>query len=161
MARTPDRTRVFRRGAAVGVGLLVAGGGLIIATRPGFDVLTYWHHPPALAVGIMGIVLVWLALCDAVSRIDWIDRRLGVVYGWSHRVIAMYFTHWVIVGWGVGLVGFHALDLPSVVAAMAAVVVLTSLLSRFAVRLEARPWFRPRHGTEATEVGVELEVARA
>jgi uncharacterized membrane protein len=160
IARAPDRTRVFRRGAAVGIGLLVAGGVLIIATRPGFDVVTYWHQPPALAVAIMGIVLVWLAFCDAVSRIEWIDRRLGVIYGWSHRVIAMYFTHWVIVGWGVGLVGFHALDLPQVLVAMAAVVVLTSYVSRFAIRLEAIPQRRRSHGG-VSELGVELEVAGA
>jgi uncharacterized membrane protein len=160
IARNPNRTRVFRRGAAVGVGLLVLGVVLIVATRPGFDVLTYWHQPPALAVAIMGIVLLWLALCDAVSRIEWIDRRLGVVYGWSHRVIAMYFTHWVIVGWGVGLVGFRGLDLPSVLIAMTAAVVLTHYLSRFAVRLEARPWLGGSR-RRASEVGVELEVASA
>jgi uncharacterized membrane protein len=161
IARTRDRTRVFRRGAAVGIGLLVAGGALIIATRPAFDVYTYWHQPPAFAIGIMGIVLVWLALCDAVTRIERIDKRLGVVYGWSDRVIAMYFTHWVIVGWGVGLVGFRGLDLPAVIVAMAATVVLTNYLSRFAVVLEASPWLRPSGGQRGTELGVEVEVARA
>lgn len=161
MARAPDRRRVFRRGAAIGVGLLAAGLALIVATRPGFDVVTYWHHPPALAVGIMGIVLIWLALCDAVTRIGWIDRRLSVVYGWSHRVIAMYFTHWVIVGWGVGLVGFRGLALGPVLVAIAAAVVLTHVLSRFAVRLEANPWLRRSPGGSPSEVAVELEVARA
>jgi uncharacterized membrane protein len=161
MARTPDRKRLFRRGAAVGVGLLAVGGVLILATRPGFDVFTYWRQPPALAVAIMGIVLVWLALCDAVTRSDWIDRRLGIVYGWSHRVIAMYFSHWVIVGWGAGVVGFRALGLVPVLVAMAVAVVLTSYLSRFAVRLEASPWLRRAPGSGASEVAVELETATA
>jgi hypothetical protein len=85
IARSPDRTRFFRRGALLGLGLLVVGGAMILATRPSFDVFTYWRQPPAFAVAIMGIVLVWLALCDAVTRIPSIDRRLGVVYGWSDR----------------------------------------------------------------------------
>jgi uncharacterized membrane protein len=160
MARTDDRRWLFRRGALIGVGLLAAGLGLVVATRPGFDVVTYWHHPPALAVGILGIVLVWLALCDVVTRVEWIDRRLTVVYGWSHRVIAMYFTHWIIVGWGVGIVGFHVLDLPQVLLAIAAAVLATSYLSRFAVRLEARPWFRGGHAP-ASEIAVDLEPATA
>jgi hypothetical protein len=161
VARSTDRTRVFRRGAAVGAGLLVAGGALIVATHPGFDVYTYWRQPPALAVGIMGIILVWLALCDAVTRIRTIDQRLGFVYGWSHRVIAMYFTHWVIVGWGVGLVGFRGLGIEQVLVAMAAAVVLTSYLSRFAVRLEASPWLRRAPGVGTSEVALELDaVAR-
>jgi hypothetical protein len=157
IARAPDRSRVFRRGALVGLALLVVGGILILATRPGFDVFTYWRQPPALAVAIMGIVLIWLALCDAVTRFAFIDDRLGIVYGWSGRVIAMYFAHWVIVGWGAGVVGFRALDLPSVLVAMTGAVVLTSYLSRFAVRLEANPWLRRAPRAATPELAVELE----
>jgi uncharacterized membrane protein len=159
IAGSADRTRFFRHAAVVGFGLLVTGGALIVATRPGFDVYTYWHQPPAFVIGIMGIILIWLALCEAVTRIDAIDQRLGVVYGWSHRVIAMYFTHWVIVGWGVGLVGFRGLGLGAVLVAMLVAVVLTSYLSRFAVHLEASPWLHRAHGGRTSEVAVEIEVA--
>jgi uncharacterized membrane protein len=160
IARASDRTRVFRLGATLGIGLLIIGVALILATRPSFDVFTYWRQPPAFVVAIMGIVLVWLALCHVVSRIEAIDRRLGIVYGWSDRVIAMYFTHWVLVGWGAGLVGFRALGLGPVLVAMAAAVVLTSVLSHAAVKLEANPWFRRASGGHGSEVAVEVEVAR-
>jgi uncharacterized membrane protein len=159
IARNPDRTRVFRRGAWLGLGLLVVGGGLLLVERPGFDVYTYWRQPLSFAVPIFGIVLVWLALCDWATRHRWVDRHLGVVYGWSHRVIAMYFTHWVIVGWGAGLVGFRALDLGPVLVAMAAAVVLTSYLSRFAVRLESSWWLRRTPGAGTSEVAVEIPAA--
>jgi hypothetical protein len=52
----------------------------------------------------------------------------------------MYFSHWIIVGWGVGLVGFRALELGPVLVAMAAAVVATSYASRYAVRLESSWW---------------------
>ncbi len=161
IARTTDRTRLFRRGAVVGIGLLLVGGALILLTHPGFDVYTYWRQPPAFPVAIMGVILVWLALCDAVTRLDAIDRRLTIVYGWSQRAIAMYFTHWVLVGWGAGIVGFRALGLWQVLVAMAAAVVLTSHLSRFAVKLEASPWLRRAPGAGGSEVAVEVEVAAA
>lgn len=161
IARAADRTRLFRRGAAVGIVLLLVGGALILATRPGFDVYTYWRQPPAFTIAIMGIILVWLALCDAVTRLGAIDRRLAVVYGWSDRVIAMYFTHWIIVGWGAGLVGFRALELVPVLVAMLAAVIATSYLSRFAVRLEASPWLRRAPGGGVSEVAVEVETAGA
>jgi len=115
----------------------------------------------ALYTAILGIILVWLALCDAVTRFDAVDRRLTAVYGWSRRVIAMYFRHWVIVGWGVGLVGFRTLDQPGVLVTMTAAVVLTTYLSRFAVRLEARPWLRGRAPSGTSEVAVEVEPATA
>ena len=148
IARAADRTAVFRRGAALGGVLIAAGLGLIDLQRPGFDVYTYWRQPASFAVAIFGVILVWLALCDMVTRRSAIDRRLRIVYGWSDRVIAMYFTHWVIVGWGVGLVGFRALGLGQVLVAMAAAVVATHYLSRLAVRLEANTWFQRRRISE-------------
>ena len=71
----------------------------------------------------------------------------------------MYFTHWIIVGWGIGLVGFRALGLGPVLLAMVAAVVATSYGSRFAVRLEASPWFRRAPGGRSSEVAVEIPVA--
>ena len=140
VAAAPDRTAIFRRGALLGITLLVAAAGLVVIEQPAFDVTTYWHEPLAFVVGILGIVLIWLALCDVVTRRAWIDRRLGIVYGWSGRVIPMYFTHWILVGWGIGLVGFRDLSLAAVLVAMAGAVVATSWLSRLAVRLETTPW---------------------
>ena len=147
IARAADRTIVFRRAAGLGIALIAAGIGLITVQRPNFDVFTYWRQPVSFVVSIFGIILVWLAACDLATRRPWLDRRLGIVYGWSRRVIAMYFTHWIIVGWGVGLVGFRDLGLGPLLAAMVAAVVATSYLSRFAVRLEASWWRRsPREG---------------
>jgi uncharacterized membrane protein len=151
IARAAEPTLVFRRAAMIGVALIVIGIGLILVQRPGFDVYTYWRQPASFAVAIFGVILVWLAACDLVTRRPAIDRRLGIVYGWSRRVIAMYFSHWIIVGWGVGLVGFRALDLGQVLVAMAAAVVATSYLSRYAVKLESSWWRRPG---EAAREGV-------
>jgi uncharacterized membrane protein len=140
VAAAPDRTAIFRRAALLGLALLVAAAGLIVIEQPAFDVTTYWREPLAFVVGILGIILLWLAACDVVTRQGWIDRRLGIVYGWSGRVIPMYFTHWILIGWGIGLVGFRDLGLGAVLVAMAAAVVATSWLSYLAVRLETSPW---------------------
>ncbi len=159
MARSSDRTALFRRGAATGLALLATGAGLILVQRPGFDVFTYWHQPVSFAVAIFGMILLWLALCDFATRRPRIDARLRILYGWSDRVIAIYFTHWIIVGWGVGVVGFRALELGPVLVAMAAAVVLTSYLSRFAVRLEASWWLRRGRQGESSEVAVAVPTA--
>jgi uncharacterized membrane protein len=139
VARSPDRAALFRRAGAVGVAIGLVGIGMIAIQRPGFDVYTYWRQPLSFIVAITGLVLVWLALCDVVTRRPWIDRRLGVVYGWSSRVVAMYFTHWILIGWGVGVVGFRVLGLEAVLVAMAVAVFLTARLSPIAHSLEATP----------------------
>jgi uncharacterized membrane protein len=142
----PARRRVFRRGALVGLGLCAAGAVLLVITNPLFDVATYWREPPAYIVGIFGIVLVWLAACDAITRVSWIERRLGLAYRWSARVIPMYFTHWLIVGWGIGIVGFRDLPLAAVLLAIPVAVASTHVLSRFAVGLETPGWLDRRLG---------------
>lgn len=157
MARSRDRGRLFGRAAIGGAVVLVLGLGLIALERPGFDVFTYWRMPISFAVAIVGLILVWLALGEAVTRIPAIDRRLGVVYGWSDRVIAMYFAHWIIVGCAIGLVGFRALDLPAVLLAMAAAVVVTHYGSRLAMRLESSWWERRQPGI-VRQRGSELAV---
>ena len=134
----------------------MVGGALIAVQRPSFDVFTYWRQPASFAVAIIGIILVWLALCDLATRRPRIDRWFGFFYGWSDRVIAIYFTHWIIVGWGVGLVGFRALALGPVLLAMAAAVVATSYLSRFAVKLETSWWLRRGTTRGSSEIAVEV-----
>jgi uncharacterized membrane protein len=157
MARAPDRAALFRHAAAVGAVLLAIGGVLIAIQRPSFDVFTYWRQPASFAVAIMGIILLWLALCDVATRRRRVDRASGFFYGWSDRVIAIYFTHWIIVGWGVGLVGFRALPLGLVLPAMAVAVVATSYLSRFAVKLETSWWLRRGATHGSSEVAVEIQ----
>ena len=139
LARAADRRRTFRLAGLLGVGLGLAGLVLLQIQRPAVDVSTYWREPLSYVLGITGVVLVWLGACDALTRIGWLDRRLGIVYGWSRRVIPMYFTHWVIVGWGVGVVGFRDLPLELVLPSMAVALVLTAKLSRIAVSLESTP----------------------
>lgn len=149
LARSSARNVVFRRGAAIGAGLCAVAAAWLAADPPTFDVSTYWRNPPVFLVGISGLVLVWLWLCDVAVRRVRPNDAFEVVYGWSGRVIGMYFTHWLVVGWGVGLVGFRRLELGPVLVAIVVVVALTSWISRpraetaFLGRFHA-PWQRPR-----------------
>jgi uncharacterized membrane protein len=140
VARAPDRTRVFRRGALVGLVLCAIGVGLFVVDPPSFDVNTYWRMPPSYFVAITGLVLVWLYGCDLAVRHVRENRIFDFLYGWSGRVIAIYFTHWVIVGWGVGIFGFRDQPLAGALFGIVVAIVATALLSRFAVGLETPRW---------------------
>ena len=137
-----DIRRLFRRAAVLGFGLIAVGIAMIAVQQPSFDVYTYWRQPWSFMVAIFGVILAWLAACDLVTRVPAIDRRLSIIYGWSDRVIAMYFSHWIIVGWGVAIVGFRDLALVPVLVAITGVVILTNYASKLAVRLESSPWFQ-------------------
>jgi uncharacterized membrane protein len=159
VARAQDRTRVFRVGALVGVGLCAAGIGLFVVSPPSFDVTTYWRMPPSYFVAITGLVLVWLYACDLIVRHVRENRVFGFLYGWSGRVIAIYFTHWLIVGWGVGIFGFRDQPLTGVLFGIVVAIVATTVLSRYAVGLETPRWLerlardRPRAAAEPSLAG--------
>ena len=140
VARSTDQPRVFRWGALLGVALCAAGVGLFVASPPAFDVDTYWRMPPAFFVAILGLVLVWLWACDLIVRHVRANRVFAFLYGWSANVIAIYFTHWLVVGWGVGVFGFRSQPLEGALIGIVAAIVATALLSRFAIGLETPRW---------------------
>jgi uncharacterized membrane protein len=143
MARASDgaaRVRVFRWSAALGLALCAAGIALFVISPPSFDVNTYWRMPPSYFVGITGLVLVWLFACDLAVRHVRENRVFTFLYGWSGRVIAIYFTHWIVVGWGVGVFGFRSQPLEGALFGIVVAIAATALLSRFAVGLETPRW---------------------
>jgi uncharacterized membrane protein len=151
------RARVFRLAALLGVALCGAGGALFVTDPPSFDVGTYWRMPPSYFVGITGLVLIWLWACDLVVRHVRANRVFAFLYGWSASVIAIYFTHWLVVGWGVGVFGFRSQPLPGALLGIVVAIAATALLSRFAVGLETPRWLErlatrraPAESTRAT-----------
>ena len=150
VARAPDRTRVFRLGALVGVALCAIGIALFAIAPPSFDVNTYWRMPPPYFVAITGLVLVWLWGCDLVVRHVRANRAFDFLYGWSANVIAIYFTHWLVVGWGVGLFGFRSQPLEGALLGIVVAIIATALLSRFAIGLETPRWLERRFGPRPT-----------
>ena len=135
-----DRLRVFRLGAGLGVALCAVGVALFVIDPPTFDVGTYWRMPPSYFIAITGLVLIWLWVCDLVVRSVRANRVFAFLYGWSASVIAIYFTHWLVVGWGVGIFGFRAQPLAGALLGIVIAIAATAFLSRFVVGLETPRW---------------------
>ena len=157
-ASATDRAALFRGGAVVGAGLVIVGAAIYAAAPAPLDVNTYWRMPPAYFVVITGLVLVWLWGCDLAVRHVPANRAFDFLYGWSGRVIAIYFTHWLIVGWGVGIFGFRSQPLAGALIGIVVAVVATALLSRFAVGLETPRWLERaarRGGTDPSLPALE------
>lgn len=130
LVRSGQRIR-FMRGAAV-AGLAVGGVGLaLMATVDPFTgVDDYWRQGPGPLLGMLGFIPVWLLACDLVVRRVPAAPVYRVLFGWSTRVTAMYCVHWILLAWGVGLVGRNALDLPGLAVASVVLLVLTDRITR-------------------------------
>jgi uncharacterized membrane protein len=135
LVRTPDRRAFVRRAGRIGVAVGLAGLALMLALDPVRSVDDYWRQGPATVAAIVGLGMAWLAACDiAVERIP-PNRVLDLLYGWSARVTSMYCIHWILIGWGVGIVGHRTLDLPAIVVATIVVILLTDRLTKAHPRL--------------------------
>ena len=161
LARATDRGRVFRWAALVGLALCAAGLALYTVDPPTFDVNTYWRMPPSYFVGILGLVLVWLAICDIAVRHVRANRVFAFLYGWSGSVIAIYFTHWLVVGWGVGIFGFRSQPLEGALLGIVVAIVATAVLSRFAIGLETPRWLERWAASRTPEPDASIPVPSA
>jgi uncharacterized membrane protein len=125
----PDRRRFVRRMGLVGLAVAAAGVAIIAVLHPSIAVEDYWRQRPGVLLAILGVVLAWLALADVVVSRVRPNAVFDRLYGWSGRVTAMYCIHWILIGWGVGLVGHRDLELPAALVAMGIVLVLTDRIT--------------------------------
>ena len=135
----PSPSEEIRRWAIAGLGLAVIGGLAVWIVKPGqIDADLFWAMPIWLYPGILGLMLPWLGLAD------WLARRFGgslparFLNFTGRRVTRIYVIHWMIVAWGIPVVGYLALSFWPMWAAIVAVVVLAHALAEASIRVEAR-----------------------
>lgn len=124
-----DRRQFVRRMGLAGLAVMAAGIATIAVAQTIVGIDSYWRQPLGVLLAILGLVLAWLALADVVVARVRPNPVFAQLYGWSHRVTSMYCIHWILIGWGVGLVGHRDLELPAVIAAMAIVLVLADRIT--------------------------------
>jgi len=101
-----DRNLLFRRAAGAGLMLLLLGTGIIL-TNPKFHFGDYFHTGPGGVVGMTGLVLTWVAVCHWLVQRVKANPVFKLLYFWSAQVTVMYCAHWIIIGWGVAIFGYH------------------------------------------------------
>lgn len=129
-----DRNLLFRRTAGAGLMLLLLGT-VIILTNPRFHLGDYFHSGPGGVVGMMGLVLTWVAVCQWLVQRVQANPLFKLLYFWSARVTTMYCAHWIIIGWGVTIFGYHKQEWPAILLLMIAVLALADQATRVWGRL--------------------------
>ena len=125
---------LFRRAALAGLALLLSGTLLIFSDRT-YHAGEYWRLGPGAVLAITGFVPGWLAMCHWLVKRVRANPIFNLFYVWSARLTPFYVIHWIIIGWGAGLVGYETQDVPMIIPLMAAVTVLTDLATRLWLRL--------------------------
>ena len=149
--RGPADAAIARWGVGGALVALVGGAVLARDLPAAIGVAWYWEMPPALALAVAGTVLAWIAASDRVVRLAGETAPLRLLATWGRRTTRIYVTHWPIVAWGVGLVGFRTLDGPASVIAIGAVLVATHLGAAASYRIAPAAGVARKTGTQAAE----------
>jgi hypothetical protein len=138
----------IRRWAIAGLGLAAIGVVAVWIVQPGLiDADLFWAMPIWLYPGILGLMLPWLGLSDILARRfreSMVVRFLDLT---GRRVTRIYVIHWMIVAWGIAVVGYLALSFAQMWVAIVVVATLAHLLAEASIRVEA-----PLHRVASAQV---------
>jgi uncharacterized membrane protein len=129
LAASADRDALFRRAAGAGAMLLLTGG-LLILNRPAFHLGDYFHSGPGAVMAFTGFALLWLAACHWLVTHVRANAFFRLCSYWSTHITLFYSIHWIIIGWGAGLLGHSQHSIPMLIVLTGAVIVLTDDLIR-------------------------------
>jgi len=117
-----NNKKAFNITLLAGISLLIVGR-LIIELNPEYHIADKMRHGPGLLVLMTGIVFIWLWLFNLLTLIIKPNIGFSLLYFWSKHVTAMYFIHWLFVGWGLMLFGAEQLALPALLLWMLTVAI--------------------------------------
>ena len=93
---------------------------------------------PIIVAWITGFVLCWTGICHLVTSVVPANPVFRLLYTWSKNVTAFYFIQWLLIYWGVAVVGFRKCSLLGTVLSMAVVIALTDRVTRLWARWRRR-----------------------
>ncbi len=113
--RDYDYRAVFSRIMPVGIACAIVGGGLCL-WAPAYHWGDFFHLGPGGVIYLLGVNLVLLHLIhrlverhqgEHATRAAWWFRLLSYA---SARVTSLYVIQWVLIAWGMGIIGFQTLS---------------------------------------------------
>jgi hypothetical protein len=129
LIRAKDKNIFYRVMFTIGLCLLILGS-IIGLTNLDFHLGDYYRHAIGSHLWMTGFVLVWWSLLYfGIQRFTLPESIHNRIVFWSKNVTALYFIHWVIIGWGVLLLGYESAALPVVILLMAVFTILSDRLT--------------------------------
>lgn len=114
---------------AAGAAMLTVG---IILTLmdPVYHTGDYYRSGPGAVLWMGGFILLWILLCELVSRRIPDNGLFRLLTFWSRNVTRIYFIQWIFIGWGVALFSYEKESMIVTAALMMAAVLLTHWTTR-------------------------------
>ncbi len=121
-----DVPRFMKKTAVTGTGLILAGGTLMcLINNTWLPVGEYSRGGIGVHLLIIGFVFIWLWLLRLIEDKTADSRLTNLLIFWSKNVTAIYIIQWVLIGWGMLVLGYQQLAPVSAAFAGLIVTILT------------------------------------
>lgn len=119
----------FKKSTNIGFLLLIFGALVCLTNLSSYFENHYWNNFGVMILWF-GFILVWLPICRWI--VDKFPSRIkDILFYWSKNITVVYCIQWVIISWGILLLGgMHNQELPIVLLLMVVVMVLTHLSTK-------------------------------
>ncbi|WP_169716401.1 heparan-alpha-glucosaminide N-acetyltransferase domain-containing protein [Oceanimonas doudoroffii] len=138
LRQSDNHHRFFRRTLWAGLLCMAAGTALLLVDRD-LHYGYYLRSGPGGMLWLTGFVMAWLWLCHWLAEKVGSRPGLGLLLFWSRNVTSIYVLQWLVIGWGLMLVGSRQLDFTDTLVAMVVVLLLSDSATRAWLRLRRRP----------------------
>ncbi len=133
LIKSTDIQRTFKKVGVAGCILLIVSLAFMIR-NPAYHVNDYYHGRPAFVAFTVGIVLVWLEICNFIVNHIKMNVIFSVLYGWSRNVTSFYIIQWILIMVGADAVfGFYKSSYLMSVVIMILITFVSHYLNRFYV----------------------------
>ncbi|WOI38319.1 heparan-alpha-glucosaminide N-acetyltransferase domain-containing protein [Alteromonas sp. CI.11.F.A3] len=120
----------FQKSLWVGTAIIAVGLPITI-TDTAYHMASNMRPGPGMVISLTGGALVFLWLCQRLTENQSANRFVSLLCFWGRNVTTYYVIQWLLIGWGLMLVGSQ--QLPQIAAISAMLVVMA--LSHFGVLL--------------------------
>lgn len=111
--------------------VLLAIGTILCLKNWEYHVGHYTQSGPGSLIWNLGFILVWLWICHYIIQKVARNRVFSVLFFWSQNVTAFYVIQWLMIGWGLMLVGTQQLNTLNTLIA----ILLVTLFSHYLVKV--------------------------
>ncbi|MBV1858046.1 MAG: DUF1624 domain-containing protein [Nannocystaceae bacterium] len=146
IAKAGDVDHVFRDMLPMGLGLALVGG-VLCGIDPDLHFRDFFHLGPGGALHLMGVsaLLFWFSHTAGpwIASQRWGKAMVDLFLYCSPRVTGFYVIHWVLICWGMALLGYQQLGALRVGLLAPLVFIATYGLERVVATALARPASKP------------------
>jgi uncharacterized membrane protein len=107
LTKSTNLHETFKKAGIIGCSIMIVSL-IIIVPNMSYHMHDYYHSRPGFVAFMAGFILVWIYICDVITKYIKMNGVFSIIFYWSRNVTSLYVIQWVIIMAGADAVfGFN------------------------------------------------------